>query len=282
MLASNSTSTVSSLRQEAATINYGSVPDECRVGERRALRQVWGVAVCRQLSLCVGASVLTMATFPRPRSSNWTCGIPATSLPTRSCLRPRKALGLRRKVYQAIDRPQPFVREARVLPALDLVLPTEPLSQPLRRMRIQCRVGGADLSEVIVVRLQGLRALLKDSEPPLEILNWRSSVNCWRLAKGKTWSLRSRRSTFAVTRQDPDDVEIIRRAKRPRRCHSEVVGTEQKNTLAALRSLTNSGNRPSQTGNPEKRVGHATARNTRQLYRADPGQPESGWNHTCR
>ena len=61
-----------------------------------------------------------MTTFPRPRSSNRTCGFPSSSIPTRSCLRPRKALGLRRKVDQAVDRPQPFVLEAHVLPFPEL------------------------------------------------------------------------------------------------------------------------------------------------------------------
>ena len=152
----------------------GSTPVRGRGGERRALRcGEWGVAVCRRLSLCVGASVHTFATFPRPRSSNWTCGYPASSFPTKSCPRPRKALGLRRKVDQAVERPQPMVREAHVLPFPDLVLPTEPLSQPFRRVRIECRVGGADLSEVIVVRpagqhpVQALHLLSRQHQPVL-------------------------------------------------------------------------------------------------------------------
>ena len=51
-------------------------------GERaRPALGVGEVAVCRRLSLCAGASVLTMATFPRPRSSNRTCGFPASGFP---------------------------------------------------------------------------------------------------------------------------------------------------------------------------------------------------------
>ena len=102
-----------------------------------------------------GRSPAPLTAFPVPRSSNRACGFPAPGFPTRACLRPRKALGLRRKAGQAVDRPQPVVREAHVLLALDLVLPTEPLSQPLRRVSIKCRVGGADLSGSIVVRPSG-------------------------------------------------------------------------------------------------------------------------------
>ena len=51
--------------------------------------------------------------------------------------------------------PQPVVRVVHELPDSNLVLPTEPLSQPLRRVRVNCRVGRADLSEAEVVRPSG-------------------------------------------------------------------------------------------------------------------------------
>ena len=43
-----------------------------------------------------------MASFPVPRSSNRTCGFPASGFRTRSCLRARKAPGLPRETREAI------------------------------------------------------------------------------------------------------------------------------------------------------------------------------------
>ena len=73
----------------------------------------------------------------------------------KSRLRPRKTLGLRRKFSQAVVIPQPVVRGVHELPNSNLVLPTEPLSQPLRRVGVNCRVGRADLSEMEIVRPSG-------------------------------------------------------------------------------------------------------------------------------
>ena len=44
-----------------------------------------GSSCCRRLSHCAGASILTMAAFPRPRSPNPACGFPAPGSPVGSC-----------------------------------------------------------------------------------------------------------------------------------------------------------------------------------------------------
>ncbi len=90
-----------------------------------------------------------------PRSSNRTCPTKASGLQTRSCLRPRKALGLRRKVDQAEVMPQPLVGEPHVFSGLHLVFPTEPPSQPPGRVLVHGLVGRADLAEDVVVRPAG-------------------------------------------------------------------------------------------------------------------------------
>ena len=46
-----------------------------------------------------------LAAFPRPRSSNRTCGFPASGFQSRSCLRPRKALWLRRQASESMGFP---------------------------------------------------------------------------------------------------------------------------------------------------------------------------------
>ncbi len=51
--------------------------------------------------------------------------------------------------------PQPFVRKAHVLPAPHLVLSREPLSKPLRRVRVDRRVGWGDLAQAEVLRPAG-------------------------------------------------------------------------------------------------------------------------------
>ena len=93
--------------------------------------------------------------FPRPRSSNRTCGFPASGFPTESCLRPRKALGFLHKADEAVGFPQSLVREAHNPPASILVLGAEPPSQPPGGVSVDGTVGRADLSEVVVVRPSG-------------------------------------------------------------------------------------------------------------------------------
>ena len=118
-----------------------------------------------------GLSPAPLTAFPVPRSSNRACGFPAPGFPSRSCLRPRKALGLRRKTGEAVYSPQPIIREAHILPDPNLMLPIEPPPQPLRRVRIQCRIGRTDLTKVIVARptrqhpVQPLHHLLRRHQP---------------------------------------------------------------------------------------------------------------------
>ena len=51
--------------------------------------------------------------------------------------------------------PQPFVREARELPASDLVLVTEPPPQPRRHVPVDGPAGRADLAGAAVFRPAG-------------------------------------------------------------------------------------------------------------------------------
>ena len=90
-----------------------------------------------------------------PRSSNRTCGFPASGFRTRSCLRARKAHGRPRQEKKAVVNVQPLFREAHILPAFRPVLPTEPLAQPLGSVSIDREVGRCDLPEAEVVRPPG-------------------------------------------------------------------------------------------------------------------------------
>ena len=64
-----------------------------------------GSRCCRRLSPLAGASISVLAAFPRPRSSNRTCGFPASGFQSRSCLRPRMALWLRPQASESIGFP---------------------------------------------------------------------------------------------------------------------------------------------------------------------------------
>lgn len=64
-----------------------------------------GSRCCRRLSPLAGASISFLAAFPRPRSSNRTCGFPASGFQSRSCLRPRMALWLRPQASESIGFP---------------------------------------------------------------------------------------------------------------------------------------------------------------------------------
>ena len=103
------------------------------------------------IAFALGLSPAPITAFPGPRSSNRTCRFPASGFPMRSCLRPRKALGRWPKADKTVVLPQPFVRKAHLLPAPHLVLPTQPLSQPLRRVSIDRAIRPADLAKTEVL-----------------------------------------------------------------------------------------------------------------------------------
>ena len=65
-----------------------------------------------------------------PRSSNRTCGFPASGFRTRSCLRSRRALGRVRQASEAVFVVQPFIREPHEFSGTRLVLQPEPPAQP--------------------------------------------------------------------------------------------------------------------------------------------------------
>ena len=75
-----------------------------------------------------GLSPSPLVPFPDPRSSNRTCGFPASGFRTRSCLRARKGHGLPRETQEAVICAQPLFRVSHESPRPRLVLSTEPLA----------------------------------------------------------------------------------------------------------------------------------------------------------
>ncbi len=96
-----------------------------------------------------------MDTFPHPRSSNRTCSSPASGFPTRTHARSRQRLRLRHKAQQTVGRPQPLLQKAHILPRTNLVLATQPPSQPPGGMRIHCPAGWTDLTRTEILRPAG-------------------------------------------------------------------------------------------------------------------------------
>ena len=104
-----------------------------------------------------GLNPTPITAFPVPRSSNRTCATNASGFRTRSCCRPRKALGRWLQILEPVVVTEPCVREAHDFPRLRIVLPTEPLVPPLGRVPVDRLVGRVDLPEVEVVRPSGHR-----------------------------------------------------------------------------------------------------------------------------
>ena len=75
-----------------------------------------------------GLSPSPLVPFPDPRSSNRTCGLPASGFRTRSCLRARKGHGLPRETQEAVICAQPLLGESHESPRSRLVLSTVPLA----------------------------------------------------------------------------------------------------------------------------------------------------------
>ena len=107
------------------------------------------------------------------RSSNRTCGFPASGSRTRSCLRPRKARRSRCKARETVVGPQSLVREAHRLPGPHLVLATEPLAQPPRGVPVDGAIRRADLPKGEVVRPTGQHPV----ETPYHLLRRQQPVS---------------------------------------------------------------------------------------------------------
>ena len=75
-----------------------------------------------------GLSPSPLVPFPDPRSSNRTCGFPASGFRTRSCLRARKGHGLPRETQEAVICAQPLFGVSHESPRPRLMLSTEPLA----------------------------------------------------------------------------------------------------------------------------------------------------------
>ena len=79
----------------------------------------WGVICCRRLSPVVGVSISTIATFPYPRSSNRTCGLPASGFRSKIILTP--TAGSSASAIGILGRDRSTVacwRNARIFPSL--------------------------------------------------------------------------------------------------------------------------------------------------------------------
>ena len=122
------------------------------VESRRGALVEGGVSSCRRrLSPQCRCLSLHLDRVSSLRSSNRACGFPALGSRSRSCLRSREAALQHAQAYQAVVRPQPLVREAHVFPGPHLVLPTQPLTQPLRRVGVDRAVGRTRLPQAEVV-----------------------------------------------------------------------------------------------------------------------------------
>ena len=161
--------------QERRREGHWLLETECRVEERRVGLSQEAVAVLGlflRLSPSVGASLTFLLSYvSSPRSSNRTCRFPASGSRTRSCLRPREAGRLPLQAHEAEVIPQPLARVVHVSPRLHLVLPTQPLAQPLDRVCVHGAIRRAYLSQLEVVRpaeqssVQPLHHLFRCQQP---------------------------------------------------------------------------------------------------------------------
>ena len=132
------------------------------------------------------------------------------------------------KAGQAVIFPKPGARVAHVLPASDLVLPTEPLSQPPRRVIVNGRVGRADLSVVVVVRPPGYHPV----QALYHVLGSHRSVPCGRLLTDLTADALDAR----LARAGP----YIGPSIRPMRCPRKSIGSSGHRRHRVFCSLTGS------------------------------------------
>ena len=89
-----------------------------------------------------------------PRSSNRTCGFPASGFRTKviSCFRPREVGCGCRQPYQPQRPVKVFVRIAASSGTLDFMFPTQPpLTQPITAMSVHCAIDFAHRSKAKVI-----------------------------------------------------------------------------------------------------------------------------------
>ena len=88
-----------------------------------------------------------------PRSSNRTCGFPASGFRTKvmSCFRPREVGCGSRQLHQSQRSVKVFVRITASSGTSDFMFPTQPLTQPITAMSVHCAIDFAHRSKAKVI-----------------------------------------------------------------------------------------------------------------------------------
>ena len=88
-----------------------------------------------------------------PRSSNRTCGFPASGFRTKviSCFRPREVGCGSRQPHQSQRPVKVFVRITASSGTSDFMFPTQPLTQPITAMSVHCAIDFAHRSKAKVI-----------------------------------------------------------------------------------------------------------------------------------
>ena len=88
-----------------------------------------------------------------PRSSNRTCGFPASGFRTKvmSCFRPREVGCGSRQLHQSQRSVKIFVRITASSGTSDFMFPTQPLTQPITAMSVHCAIDFAHRSKAKVI-----------------------------------------------------------------------------------------------------------------------------------
>ena len=88
-----------------------------------------------------------------PRSSNRTCGFPASGFRTKviSCFRPREVGCGSRQLHQSQRSVKVFVRITASSGTSDFMFPTQPLTQPITAMSVHCAIDFAHRPKAKVI-----------------------------------------------------------------------------------------------------------------------------------
>ena len=143
-------SQLATLNSQLSTLDQGDMvrEDESAGGQMisKMGRQSGGVEEWRGCGL-VSRSVST------PRSSNRTCGFPASGFRTKviSCCRPREVGCGCRQPYQPQRPVKVFVRITASSGTSDFMFPTQPLTQPMSAVSVHCAISFAHRSKAKVI-----------------------------------------------------------------------------------------------------------------------------------
>ena len=100
-----------------------------------------------------GAVAVVNRSVSTPRSSNRTCGFPASGFRTKviSCFRPREVGCGSRQPHQPQRPVKVFVRITASAGTSDFMFPTQPLTQPMSAMSVHCAIDFAHRSKAKVI-----------------------------------------------------------------------------------------------------------------------------------